>query len=494
MHRPTTVKRGTKTSVKATRGRYVRLWRKGLLYPIVFTMLSIGIVLPHVVHACEPGPECARPSDYAIAHLDAAGNFVELFKVSDAGPHELYFEAPSSTALTIKLRAVALDDQDEAWGSSDYGSDYQSCVIDGAVWSSTNRSDSYGTNNHIAEYTFPTAAGKYTITGQHQGWTCYGEGDCVGAGESCTLAGMSSALTLDVYQIRAEVLSASIVNNQVQVRLTPAGLTGSYVLAWEGDGGPYCDIITTPSKVSGTYNESAGIPLLTAGVYHEAVVYWTVGNVVATDERSYNMRVLGDHTHTRYSLVTPANCDGPTTGFCSCQGNTAAQPCDDITVPACAEAGWTTNRTAPKQWLSELYENGSGYHSTIGNYFIPERWCASNAPDLAQCTATWTYGTAPDEVTVRTKLRDVGSAQHGCPYCTGVYKYLTANATVAIRSAGHQYLQCGDRVFVEDVGVVTVTDTGALDSTQLDHYAGTYGCGQTPGSIGTKNTIMLFFE
>lgn len=110
---------------------------------------------------------------------------------------------------------------------------------------------------------------------------------------------------------------------------------------------------------------------------------------------------------------------------------------------------------------------GSGYHANAG--MVSREWiCSEPTPQTGY------------------KFRQVPNP---CPKCPGS---LTAGTSVA-RNESNSDLPCGARVFVYEMGIRTIQDTGARVAVdQLDHYAGTTGCTLDGGDHGTKKTIRLY--
>ena len=186
-----------------------------------------------------------------------------------------------------------------------------------------------------------------------------------------------------------------------------------------------------------------------------------MNNKTVTGSRNYSFKVLGNFWHSRYNTPNETKCTGTTkSSFCNLAGGCGPINCGST---------WATNQQALSSWLMEAWENGSGYHSALG--YLSREWeCSSSAP----CPR---------------HMRDVPNP---CPKCSGYS--VTPNKTVAINPS-RVNLSCGTKLFVENVGTVTVTDHGTLNPNyqlQLDHYAGVSGCNRVGGNIGYGMTFQLF--
>ena len=173
----------------------------------------------------------------------------------------------------------------------------------------------------------------------------------------------------------------------------------------------------------------------------------------ASDVLWYHFKVLGNYNHTQYNSPNESGCTG------------SQQPFTYVTNMTCLQINCGTAQTssnmAKSSWLTEVNENGSGFHSLLGMMGLE-----------VQCTAKAPY-------------RRTGQP---CPACGGS---LSANVHVA-RNAGNPDLPCNSTVYIDGVGVRTVKDAGGgLAMDQLDHYIGVTGCNQA-GTFGRRKTIRLY--
>ncbi|MFH1740713.1 MAG: hypothetical protein ABIH23_17025, partial [bacterium] len=170
---------------------------------LLAALASLVVALPHLVDACEPGPECARPYEYVL-----------LAKWRTDPPTPTWSEWGSSVyteydgeTVGIDYWLKACDEQGGVWGPEDWGSDYDSCAdkSPAASWSAQHN-DNSGNTSTLASYTFPAGPGHYTMNATHNGKTCTG-GTC----GPCTLAGASFGM--DVYVCRAELKSIKFTSD-----------------------------------------------------------------------------------------------------------------------------------------------------------------------------------------------------------------------------------------------------------------------------------------
>lgn len=259
---------------------------------------------------------------------------------------------------------------------------------------------------------------------------------------------------------KVTILGVSLPNNQVQVRLEPASMSGT--LEVKLTGGSQRVLVNT-TYASGDHTIGFGnLSSYSAGQeFSQVKATWTVNGKAATATYNYHFKALGTFNHTRYNTPNESLCSGTTKSpLCHLTGGCKV-------VSSCT-SGWSTNQ-ALSGWLSEAFENGSGFHSTLG-YMSREWECEGSAP----CA------------------RHMRKVPQPCPFCDGMP--VTPGQTVAVHESRQRAdLPCGTQVFVDGVGVVTVTDVGGLLTTnQLDHYAGTSGCNRTAGTIGMRPTFKLF--
>lgn len=260
--------------------------------------------------------------------------------------------------------------------------------------------------------------------------------------------------------IEVDITDVNLPQDQIKIGLRPlgSGLTGTLKVYLAGP---------SPDRV--LYNAPATAGTLTFSFgdlngYGEGDEYqwvqarWTVGQQSATTTFFYRFKTLGVYDNTRYNAPVEGQCTGVGVPICHYQG-TGSNKC--INVASCSPG----SSTARSGWVTEVSENGSGQHSVLG-VVTRESFCQSQSCGF--------------------QVRTVDAP---CGSCSGMT--LSANGTVAIRAFGHPDLSCGDKVFVEGVGVRTVADTGALAEQQLDHFAGFSGCNAV-SSIGPRTAFKIF--
>ena len=268
-----------------------------------------------------------------------------------------------------------------------------------------------------------------------------------------TVAGSGSSNAIQV-----RITSADVTKDRIGVKLSPSGLSGTLTLKLTT---PNNHTIRQVTRSSGAHTETFNITGLPTGEFRRVEATWgPINGVTASATRNYRIRVLGNYRHTRYNTPIEARCSGSSTSnFQYNEGKNGT--CGGI---PCSTVSWTL-ATAKPGWVREVGQNGSGVHSTAG--LLSREWsCTEPSPQTG------------------VRMRKVSAP---CASCGGS---LTTNKSVATKR-NHPYLNCGNRVYVHGVGVVTVKDTGALATAQLDHYSGRSGC-NAPNDIGTLKTIKLF--
>ena len=253
---------------------------------------------------------------------------------------------------------------------------------------------------------------------------------------------------------RVEISSANIPEDRIQIQLGPVGVGGR--LQVETVGPVLSHEILSQDRFSGPHFESFDRLRLPTAQFTSLRATWQVGGSSSSVDFAYPFRVLGDYLHTRYNIPNEEECTGELAPFCFNEG--------DCTFTECS---WQTDGMGKSGWLSEARENGSGFSSTVG--LVSLEW----------------FCKPPQEC--QTLFRDLFQ-DSVCPACAGAS--LVKNSSVAVR-ADHPDLVCGDRVFIEGLGVRTVADHGQLPGQeQLDHFSGVSGC-NVPASIGRRLTIKL---
>ena len=254
---------------------------------------------------------------------------------------------------------------------------------------------------------------------------------------------------------KVAVLSADLTTNKIRVDLKPGGQSGNLKVYLKGAN---IRILANSNYSSGTYTLTFGnLSAYAKGESFDTVIAeWTVNGKTVSSSLGYRFDALGSYLHTRYNTPTESACAGAATDFCYFTGD-----CKNV---SCSLFNHSSGKAG---WVSEVNENGSGFHSTLG-YMSLEGFCS-----------------LPGGCNM--KFRKVPSP---CPQCSNLG--LGPNATVAIHPM-NPFLKCGDRVFIVGVGSRIVTDHGGgLTLSQLDHYAGVSGCNSAGGTIGNAPTFKLY--
>ncbi len=275
--------------------------------------------------------------------------------------------------------------------------------------------------------------------------------------QSCTLGISLLACAAQVLLIppppTVSVTSASIPNDNITVVLQPAGTSGTLTVQLTG-GGSYTVFQGTQS--GGTHNFSFGIPNLPDGQeFTQIVATWAAAGQTPSASYNYHIKVLGNYNNTMYNTPTESYCSGAGVDMSYVTGNcSVVQNCN------------FTAFQGKSDWSGQVMENGSGLSQTSGIGVVSREW----------------YCSGPSN-----PVRRVGAP---CPSCANAT--LSPGSSVA-RNANNSDLPCGATLYVNQVGTVTVADSGGgLASNQLDHYAGYGGCSRGAGTIGVRKVIRLF--
>lgn len=237
---------------------------------------------------------------------------------------------------------------------------------------------------------------------------------------------------VDVTVVGVKIEEADVTMDRIRVKLEPAGLSGELKLELIE---PDTHVIRTDMRDSGTRNESFEIPNLAIGEYMKVKATWKVMGATATDELEHHIRVLGNYRHSQYNTPHEAQCSGP---------DRRAY----ITDSRCS-----FNRTTLRdQFISQVNLNGSGVSINFGD-LQGEVFC------LGQSSAP---GDAANRSFRQQTIR---------PDCAG---FGLGNDTVA-RDPAHPHLDCGDEVFIHNVGVKTVTDRCPACGDPTNRNAGEVG-------------------
>ncbi|NNN04631.1 MAG: hypothetical protein HKL90_01890 [Elusimicrobia bacterium] len=274
-----------------------------------------------------------------------------------------------------------------------------------------------------------------------------------------------SAATPAFTVIGAQITAADVTKDQINILLTPAtpDLSGTLTLQLISANGNDT-ILNAATRSGGPHTESFDIPNLAANEYTQLQAVWTVGTVgtsSATSIFSYHIQVLGVYRHSQYNTPNESGC--------------AATPTEQVyfTNSACNfSLSSDTLRTA---FVSQAYINGDGISIAHGVLHYDTTCLAS--------------GSAPANAS-GISFRPVSAPVAGCSN-----RQLIGGQTVAVAVNQLGTLPCGTQIYIDTVGVKTVTDScpACNDGSHIDDYTNNPAC--SPGSIpdlGNFMTIKLF--
>jgi len=274
---------------------------------------------------------------------------------------------------------------------------------------------------------------------------------------------------VDVAVVDVTIEEADVTMDLVKVKLEPAGLSGELKLELIE---PDNHVIRSEIRTSGTHEETFDIPNLARGEYMKVKATWLVMEASATDELDHHIKVLGKYRHSQYNTPEEAQCAGPperayiteedANGISQCFND----PPRNFTVT-----------TLQQEFISQVNLNGSGISTNFGDvqrdFFCP------------------TTAAAPSDASGRTfRQRAIE------PACSG----LTLGDNTVARRPGHPDLDCGDQVFIQDVGLKTVTDLcpvcpdmlTADEVDQLDNFTTDARCSGINDLARNAVTIKIF--
>ena len=250
--------------------------------------------------------------------------------------------------------------------------------------------------------------------------------------------------------ITVEIVAADVTQNQIQVRLEPAGAAGTLTLELRD---PDTHVILDAQARTGSaeiQNETFDLDNWTndaIGEYQTVNVTWNVNGVSVSHEFAYHIRVLGIYKQTQYNTPNETGCSGDQTNFAYTDG-----PGFNCTTVLCSKAYWHQS-SAVSGWVNDVfYTSGSGYSTNLG--YVTREW---------QCK----HSECPSNLSCTYRFRRISQP---CAKCSGVT--LIPNQSVAI-NPNHPYLKCGDHLYVHGMGRQIVHDVGDPEKVieqQLDHY------------------------
>ena len=250
-----------------------------------------------------------------------------------------------------------------------------------------------------------------------------------------------------------KVSSVSIEDNKVVCDLKPADLSGDLDV-WVGDPNTPTIIRTVTNQTGGT-NLNIGLDRdsIPEELYENIGISWKFDQLEIKAYKLRRFRALGLYINTGYNAPTEAQCTG------------SLQSVYMINGQNCSSFGGQLR----SGFRFEVEENGSGHsinYGIIGN----EGWCPY--PTGGQ----WGF------VFRANKPNLVGACNNN----------IVDDTTVAIRRQGHPYLNCGNVVYVSDVGTKTVNDVGGgLGIRHLDHFDSSYQACTGKTSVGDHHVFQL---
>jgi len=261
-------------------------------------------------------------------------------------------------------------------------------------------------------------------------------------------------------------LDVAVENNDIHYFIAPddATLSGTLKLSLTGTGAVINNIST--ETIGGGDNHSGfDIDNLQVGEYTKVKAAFTVGNDKSETTIDYHIRVLGKYRQSQYNTPheSDTSCGGvPTKAY--------------ITDGSCNFA----SSSLKSNFRYQINIEGSGVSINYGN-ICRESWC-------------FTHGTPPPDA-ANISFRQNCGPNGSCNNNTG----RLGSDTVAI-NPGHTLIGCDDRIYINGLGIKTVTDTGGgVGTAQLDNYnPNIYVCGEfAPSQLpdlsgGNRMCIKLY--
>lgn len=189
-----------------------------------------------------------------------------------------------------------------------------------------------------------------------QGSTCIN--DPARDNQQCSLPSNRTGFCLSgtCVEPTVDILNANVRQDQIQVRLGPAGVNGQLKLELTG---PTMHTISTNNRAGGsTSNESFDIPNLPQGEFTNVRATWTVNGQDRTADFAYHIKVHRLVRHSVYNTPHESQCTG--TGTANVY----------ITTTACQFTASTLN----SQFKGQLDLNGSGVSDNHGTLQV-EAFC-----------------------------------------------------------------------------------------------------------------------
>lgn len=263
--------------------------------------------------------------------------------------------------------------------------------------------------------------------------------------------------------ISVEIVAADVTQNQIQVRLEPAGAAGTLTLELRD---PDTQVILNAQPRTGSaeiQNETFDLDNWTdeaIGQYTRLRATWTVGTAEAQAELVFpdgmRLDVLGGYTHTQYQAISEQNFTDNATAACLVIGNRCTY--QQITLRS--------------DFLHQvIYNTGHGMSLNHGRLQWGD-WCANNGyPPPTACAPI-------EEDEVRTFIVvDTYQGACGSPVIPGTTVAVGLNRNT-LAPENPDSLRCGERIFIyqpdypELQVIKTITDRcpNCANERHVDNY------------------------
>ena len=275
--------------------------------------------------------------------------------------------------------------------------------------------------------------------------------------------------------ITVEIVAADVTQNQIQVRLEPAGVAGTLTLELRN---PDAHVILNAQPRTGStdiQNETFDLDNWTddaIGRYTRLRATWTVGTTDAQNELVFpegmRLDVLGHYEHSQYNTPTETDCTGDNVTACLVTDNQCTYQQIDLR----------------SQFRAGALENGSETSINSGRLQWGD-WCANNPnfPPPAGCAAP-----SPNQ-----PARTFAVVTEYTGVCDNHNALVVAGETVAVglnRNLTPQNpdgIACGDRIFIyhpdypelQVIKIVTDRCRACANERHIDNYIGETGCNQS---------------
>lgn len=254
---------------------------------------------------------------------------------------------------------------------------------------------------------------------------------------------------LKVTVFKAEVVSADVTQDSIQIRLKPDGISGTLRLELDGE---HTYLIREQGR-SGrdtVYSETFNItsPNFVAGVYGVVKATWKIGEKLSSYTKDYPIRMLGVYRHSQYNSPDESRCSG--------------EP-NDVYILSSHNSCFNSYQegTLKSDFISQVNINGSGISEDYGGIKSLAATRCSNETENRPEDAT---GGANGNSFVQAPI-------------TGSCGTTLSNSSLA-RCTNDTRLSCGDRIYIHTQSVKIIQDRcpaccGAPGMQQLDNYTST---------------------